>query len=82
MKKVLFAAFAVFFTSSSYAWEAYEFDISYISTVNDTCQIGMTNLGAKSSNDEKICDTPTAIFIPDCTTERAKVQMSIILAAK
>ena len=82
MKKVLFAAFAVFFTSNSYAWEAYEFDISHISTVNDSCRIGMTNLGGKSSNDENICDNPTEILITDCTTERARVQMSIILAAK
>ncbi len=68
--------------SNSLAWEAYEFDVSYIANVNNSCVIGMTNLGTKSANDENICDDPGEIVITDCTTESSKIKLSLALSAK
>jgi hypothetical protein len=78
----IFFLILVVISFRSAGWEAYEFDISTISVVNDTCEIGMSNLGTKVSDDNTICDTPTSIVINNCSSPQSNLKMSVLLASK
>lgn len=70
---------------ASFAWEAYEFEVSTIRAIHGSsspCIIGMKNLGPKTANDAAICDNPSAVYIANCTTVQAQTWMALALAAK
>ncbi len=82
IERILGALIFALAAPSSLAWEAYEFDVAYISTVNNSCVIGISNLSPKSGGNENICDNPSEIVIDDCTTAASKIKLKLALTAK
>lgn len=79
----LFALGLLFLSTTAAGWESYDFDVSYVRSItNGSCQIGMTNLGVKSSDDATICDAPVLIHIANCSTDTAKQMVSMAMTAE
>lgn len=69
----LFALGLLLLSTTAAGWESYDFDVSYVRSItNGSCQIGMTNLAVKRSDDVTICDDPVLIHIADCINRYCK----------
>ena len=85
MMRATFASLGIFLSAQAFAWEAYEFDVTYVNVVNGSskyCEVGMANLGPKQSGDVAICDNPTEIRIADCESQLGQAMFSLAVSGK
>ena len=88
-KNLLFftlASASLFGISHVHAWEAYEFEVSFVSTVAASsghfCVIGVKDLGPKIGEDPAICDKPVEIHVANCGSDHAQTVVALAMMAK
>lgn len=86
LMRLMVVPVSFFGISHLHAWEAYEFEVSYVSTVAASsghfCVIGVKNLGPKAGEDAAICDNPVEIHVANCGSDHAQTVVALAMMAK